>query len=243
MTSQYFFLSQTEIAGNRAVLRGPEHHHLHRVLRARPGDRVWLFDEEGRRYRAEVASGAEDATELNILEILLPRELPTKITLAAALLKGGTMDEVILKATELGAARISPIETERSVARTGERTERKVDRWRKIALAAAKQSRAARPPQIDIPVGLEDFLSGCRSERKIVLDEDGGASLKTLRFEGGHPPAEAVVLVGPEGGWSPSEREAVRHAGFEPFGLGPTILRAETAALSVLTILSHEWNW
>lgn len=180
---------------------------------------------------------------MNILEILLPRELPTKITLAAALLKGGTMDEVILKATELGAARISPIETERSVARTGERTERKVDRWRKIALAAAKQSRAARPPHIDIPVGLEDFLSDCRSERKIVLDEDGGASLKTLRSDGGPPPAEAVVLVGPEGGWSPSEREAVRKAGFEPVGLGPTILRAETAALSVLTILSHEWNW
>jgi 16S rRNA (uracil1498-N3)-methyltransferase len=243
VTSEYFFLPRAEVKGTNAVLSGPEHHHLHRVLRARAGDRVWLFDEDGRRYRAEVTGSGEETTELTILEILAPRELPTKITLAAALLKSGAMDEVILRATELGADRISPVETERTVAKAGERPEHKVDRWRKIILSAAKQSRAARPPVIDAPVPLMTFLAACRVERKLFLDEEGGASLKMLRSAEGRPPAEAAVLVGPEGGWSAAERAAVLKAGFEPFGLGPTILRAETAALSVLTILAYEWNW
>ena len=243
MTSEYFFLPRADVEGTSAVLRGPEHHHLHRVLRARTGDRFWLFDEDGRRYRAEVTGSDEETTKLTILEILAPREHPTKITLAAALLKAGAMDDVILRATELGADRISPVETERTVAKTGEQPERKVDRWRKIALAAAKQSRAARPPVIDAPVPLMTFLAACRAERRLFLDEEGGSSLKKLRSAEEHPPAEAAVLVGPEGGWSSAEREAVLEAGFEPFGLGPTILRAETAALSVLTILAHEWNW
>lgn len=243
MTSEYFFLPRTAIEGMRAVLEGAEHHHLRRVLRAQAGDRVWLFDEDGRRYRAEVREAGEASTQLTVLEILPPREQAVEITLAAALLKSATMDEVILRAAELGAARISPLETERTVARSGERPERKVDRWRKIALAAAKQSRAARPPHIDAPVSLKVFLAACRTERKLFLDESGGASLKTLRFSNEKPPADAAILVGPEGGWSAAERSAALSAGFEPFSLGSTILRAETAALSALTILAHEWNW
>ncbi|MBN1939053.1 MAG: 16S rRNA (uracil(1498)-N(3))-methyltransferase [Candidatus Aminicenantes bacterium] len=243
MTSEFFFLPRSDIEGMNAVLKGPEHHHLRRVLRARTGDRVWLFDEDGCRYRAEVTGAGEETTELAVMEILPPRELATKITLAAGLLKAATMDEVVLRAAELGASRVSPVETERSVARVREQAERKVERWRKIALAAAKQSRAARPPQIDAPVPLRSFLAACRAERKLFLDENGGSSLKTLRSPEENPPADAAVLVGPEGGWSETEREAVLSAGFEPFALGPTILRAETAALSVLTILAHEWNW
>jgi 16S rRNA (uracil1498-N3)-methyltransferase len=243
LTSEYFFLPRADIDGTKAVLDGPERHHLLHVLRARTGDQVWLFDEEGRRYRAEVVRTGGETTELSILEALPPREIATEITLASALLKAATMDEVVLRAAELGAARISPVETERSVARAGEWPERKVERWRKIALAAAKQSRSARPPQIDVPVPLEAFLSACRAERKLFLDENGGSSLKKLRSPEEKPPARAAVLVGPEGGWSEAERSAVVSAGFESFGLGSTILRAETAVLSILTILAHEWNW
>ena len=229
--------------GARAVLRGPEHHHLCRVLRAKPGDKVWLFDDEGRRYQAELASAGENESRLNILDVLEPREFPTRIILAAALLKAGAMDEVILRATELGAVRIVPVEAERSVARAGDHPERKVERWSKIALAAAKQSRAARPPAIDAPVPLADFLAGCRSDRRFILDENGGMSLKRLRGPENPPPAEAAVLIGPEGGWTDAERKAAAAAEFEPVGLGRTVLRAETAALSVLTILAFEWNW
>jgi len=243
LTSEYFFLPRADINGTRAVLSGPEHHHLHRVLRARTGDRVWLFDEDGTRYRAEIAGNGDETTELAILEVCAPRERPTKIVLAAALLKAGAMDDVIQRATELGAARISPVETERSVARAGERPERKIERWTKIALAAAKQSRAARPPIIDAPVPLREWISTCRAARRFFLDEDGGTSLKKLRMADGPPPAEAAVLVGPEGGWAPAERKMVIEAGFDPVSLGQTILRAETAVLAVLTILAHEWNW
>ncbi|MCX6565224.1 MAG: 16S rRNA (uracil(1498)-N(3))-methyltransferase, partial [Candidatus Aminicenantes bacterium] len=205
-------------------------------------DRVWLFDEEGRRYRAEVASVREREAEsvLSILEVLPPWEVQTRIILAPALLKAGTMDDVILKATELGVSRIAPVESERSVVRSGERTEKKVERWARIARTAAKQSRAAYSPIIDPPVRLEKFISSCRSERRFFLNEHGGASLKRLRTEGGEPPSEAAVLVGPEGSWSGNEEKAIAAAGFEPVRLGRTILRAETA---VLTLFVHEWNW
>ena len=245
LTSEYFFLPRANVAGTSAVLRGTEHHHLTRVLRARPGDRVWLFDEEGRRYRAEVASLREREAEsvLSILEVLPPLDVRTKIIFAPALLKAGAMDDVVLKATELGASRITPVESERSVARSGERSEKKVERWTRIARTAAKQSRAAHVPVIEAPVRLDEFLSACRARRRYFLSENGGSSLKLLRSEGGEPPAEAAVLVGPEGGWSRNEETTIRKAGFEPVSLGLTILRAETAALAVLTVFAHEWNW
>lgn len=229
--------------GTQAVLRGPEHHHLARVLRARAGDNVWLFDEAGVRYRAEVVSSGPKESVLSVLEILPPAETATRITLAPALLKAKTMDDVVLQATELGAARISPVESERSVARVGERGEKKIERWSRIALTAAKQSRAARVPEIEAPVPLGEFLASGRPGKKIFLNENGGMSLKSLRTAGGDPPAEAVVLVGPEGGWSAAEEKGILKAGYEPFGLGRTILRAETAALAVLILLAHEWNW
>jgi 16S rRNA (uracil1498-N3)-methyltransferase len=243
LTSEYFFFARADLDGERATLRGPEHHHLARVLRARAGDRVWLFDEAGVRYRAEVVSSGSKESVLSVLEILPPEEAATRITLAPALLKAKTMDDVVLQATELGAARISPVESERSVARAGERAEKKIERWSRIARTAAKQSRAARLPEIDAPVPLAEFLASCRAVRRIFLDENGGASLKSLRTAGGPPPENAAVLVGPEGGWSIAEEKAISAAGFEPFGLGRTILRAETASLAVLILLAHEWNW
>jgi 16S rRNA (uracil1498-N3)-methyltransferase len=135
LTSEYFFLPRANVAGSSAVLRGSEYHHLARVLRARPGDRVWLFDEEGRRYRAEIASVRKREAEsvLSILEVLPPWDVRTRIILVPALLKAGTMDDVVLKATELGVSRITPVESERSVARSGERSEKKVERWARIA--------------------------------------------------------------------------------------------------------------
>ncbi len=88
---------------------------------------------------------------------------------------------------------------------------------------------AAHVPVIDAPVRLDEFLSACLVRRRYFLSENGGSSLKLLRSEGGDPPAEAAVLVGPEGGWSGNEETTIRKAGFEPVSLGRTILRAETA--------------
>lgn len=245
MTSEYFFLPRADVAGSSAVLRGAEYHHLVRVLRVRPGDHVWLFDEDGRRYRAEAAAvrEKEEEIDLSILDVLPPRGVRTRIVLAPALLKTGAMDEVILRACELGASRISPVESERSVARSGDHSRRKVERWTRLARAAAKQSRAARVPLIDAPASLADFLASGRDGRRFFLCEHGGMSLKALRGGEEEPPAEATVLVGPEGGWSAREEEAIRAAEFEAVSLGEAILRAETSALAVLAVLAHEWNW
>jgi len=243
LTSDHFFVPRERVTEGQAFLRGPEHHHLGRVLRARPGDRVWLFDEDGRRYRAKVDRLTADESVLTILEALPPRDVPTKIVLAPALLKAKTMDDVILKAAELGAFRISPVESDRSVARIEASPDRKIERWSRIAQAASKQSRSGLPPIIDPPVALAAFVSACSSERKYVLSENGGARLKDLLTAGDRPPADVCLLIGPEGGWSKIEEDSFVPGGFKPISLGRTILRAETAALAVLAVLAHEWNW
>ena len=242
MTSDHFFVPREGLIEGRAVLRGPEHHHLARVLRARTGDRVWLFDEDGWRYRAKIDRLTDEEGVLSILETIPPPGVATKIVLAPALLKAKTMDDLILQAVELGVFRISPVISERSVSRIEGQPARKLERWTRIARTASKQSRSGRVPIIEAPVALPVFLSACRSDRKYVLNEHGGARFKNLRAASNDPPAEAALLIGPEGGWSEIEDHTFVSAGFVRISLGRTILRAETAALAGLTLLAQEWN-
>lgn len=235
-------MPRERLTEGRAVLRGPEYHHLARVLRARTGDMVWLFDEEGCRYRAKIDRMTDGEGILSILETIPSPDVPTKIVLAPSLLKAKTMDDLILQAVELGVFRISPVISERSVSRIEGRSDQKLERWARIARTASKQSRSGRIPIIDPPAALPVFLSACRSDRKYVLTERGGARFKDLRAASEAPPAEAAILVGPEGGWSGVEADHFVSSGFIRMSLGRTILRAETAALAGLTLLTQEWN-
>jgi 16S rRNA (uracil1498-N3)-methyltransferase len=242
LTSDHFFVPRERLTEGRAVLRGSEHHHLARVLRARTGDQVWLFDEDGCRYRAKIDRLTGEEGVLTILETISPPDVATKIVLAPALLKAKPMDDLILQAAELGVFRISPVISERTVSRIEGPSERKLERWSRIARTSSKQSRSGRIPIIEPPVALPVFLAACRADRKYVLTEHGGARFKDLRAASSVPPAEAAVLIGPEGGWSEIEEDFFVPAGFIRMSLGRTILRAETAALAGVTLLAQEWN-
>jgi len=246
LTSDHFFVRKKDIAGTTAVVDGVEHRHLGLVLRGRPGDEVRLFDEEGNRYRGRVASVTKDRTVLALFEILPRPALPrVRIALGQALLKQRTMDFIVQKASELGAAEIVPVTAERSVVRIDGGWDRKAARWMRIAREAAKQSRRGAIPSIGRPLSVGDL--GARPEPedgRFVLTEKGGPPLKTFLLppRAAPPPPSALIAVGPEGGWTPSEEAALAARGFRPASLGGGILRAETAALLAVALIDHLWN-
>lgn len=244
MTANLFFLEKSRALGPDCVLEGPEHHHLGRVARVRPGDEVWLFDEEGGKVKARVESVGTERTRLRLGLRVPPGTGGPTVALAQALLKNKAMDEVIAGAVEWGVAAILPVLAERSVVRLDDGGERKIERWRQVALAAAKQCKSGRLPAFEPPADLSGFLAAARPGRKLILTEHGGRPLRdalaAVPAAGGADQADAwLLLIGPEGGFSEVEVEAASAAGYEPVSLGSNILRAETAALSAIAILVH----
>lgn len=242
LTSNLFFIEKKKIDGRRMVVDGPEHHHLFRVVRSNPGDIVRLFDEDGNRYEARVEAIGAGRTELVLLENLGPAERRARILLGQALLKAKAMDLVVQKAAEFGIFAVVPILASRSVAKIEEGGGKKIERWTKIAREASKQSKWGLVPRIHPALGLVAFLKSRAGGLTFFLSENDGRPLgDVVLARADRPPAEAVVLIGPEGGWTGEEEALMIAAGYEAVSLGRAILRAETAALSAAAILSHFW--
>lgn len=205
-----------------------------------------MVDDSGQAYEAEVAEVGETQTLLRILGRAPAAEAQVRITLGQAVLKSKKMDWVIQKATELGVDVLVPLISSRSVVKIGPGEGPRVDRWRRIAREASKQSRRASLPEVQEPRRFPDFLSA-RAAKKFMLTETGGTALKDILARSPGQPAgtdlPAVLLaVGPEGGWTPEEENAGRAAGFEAVSLGQQTLRSETAALAALAMISHFWK-
>lgn len=235
-------------AGAVEILLGvDESHHLVTVNRCGRGDPVIVFDGHGREWLTECADPAKNAALLRVKEARPAAARSFAITLAQALPKGATMDEIVRQATEVGAARIVPLLSERTqVHLDRERAEKKVEKWRTTAIEAAKQCGNPWLPEIAPLQKFTDFLAHEKSaELKLVASLHAGTTtLKTAlaRFvhQHGHAPRSALWLVGPEGDFSPVEMTAALTAGFVPVTLGPLVLRSDTAALYALSILSNE---
>jgi len=247
LTSTHFLVKQKSISFPSAVLEGEEHHHLGRVLRIKAGKRVWLIDEEGERYLAEVREVGENQTKLDILEKAEKPEAKIHLTLAQALLKSKKMDFLIRKATELGMTEFIPVVASRSVARVQEREAKKVERWQKIAASASKQSRRAFVPGVQPPQTYRSFIRDRHELKRLILCEALGRYLREILAEGPESPAEGgipsvVIAVGPEGGWTEEEVNLALENGFEPVSLGKQVLRSETASLAALAMVSHFWS-
>jgi 16S rRNA (uracil1498-N3)-methyltransferase len=228
------FVAAERLAGPRLTIDGDDHRYVARVLRARPGDRLALFDGAGTEIDAEVTRvGPRDAE----LALGARREVPSgaaavAVTLLVAVPRGERMDLLAQKTTELGVARIVPVLAGRSVARPEEKAR---TRWEKIAREAARQCGRADVPRVDAPVALAAALADAELPAlRLALWE--GEHGRPMRAALGKSDATAV-LVGPEGGFAPEEIEAARAAGFAPVGLGPRILRVETAAIVAVTLI------
>lgn len=215
----------------------------------KPQQKTWLFDDRGTNYLAKVEEIRKDMTRLSILETLDKNKPKIKITLAQALLKSKKMDLIIQKSTELAVSNIIPVITARTIVKVEDKIKKKIQRWEKIALEAVKQSKSSFLPSISSPIHIEMLIEGRREEKKLILSENRGKYLRDILIENSDsklkipkPPSSVLILVGPEGGWTEEEEKYVLNHGYEAVSLGGQILRAETAALCSLALISHFWN-
>jgi 16S rRNA (uracil1498-N3)-methyltransferase len=241
------FCQPTDPAAREIRLGPEESHHLVVVNRCGRGDIVVAFDGHGHEWICECADAVKTTAVLRVKEHRQAVRLPWAITLAQALPKGATMDEIVRQATEIGAARIVPLLSERTqVHLDDDRAEKKVEKWRTAAVEAAKQCGNPWLPEIAPVQKLANFLTTAGDyDLKLVASLHAGTtSLKTalahFRTKNHCSPHRVLWLVGPEGDLSPTEMTALIMAGFAPITLGPLVLRCDTAAICALSILNHE---
>ena len=235
-------VAPAELAPGERAVRGDDYHYLFHVRRMRPGDRLVLFDGEGCEAEAEVKTiGSRSATlEVGARVAVAPARTAPRITVILSLIKGERMDSCLTKLVELGVGRIVPLQAERSVVRLdGERAEKRRERFRGQVRAAVQQCRAMQVPVVDPICHLAQALARtAQVPHKLVFWE--GAKAVPLRSAlPERPPGEVAMLVGPEGGLSADEVEEATAAGFTAVGLGPRILRADTAAVAGAAILAY----
>src|SRR4051794_41120076 len=236
------FLAAIDFGSGTARLDEDEARHLLQVLRLRAGDEIAVFDGAGREFRARVEQIARDAVVARLVEEHAPAPEPgVRITLAQAALKGDKMDDVVRDATMMGVAAIEPLVTEHTVAHL--KAGRAPERWRRIAVASAKQCRRAVVPRIGEGTALADWIARDASPLKLLLVEPSasveGHPASSLQ---GERPQAATILIGPEGGWSPAEVAAAVGAGYLPITLGRRTLRADATPLVALGILEFLWS-
>jgi 16S rRNA (uracil1498-N3)-methyltransferase len=241
LTAKRFFASTEQIRSPYIILKGREHHHLSRVVRIQTGQIIEVFDEKGKCYFARVDHIDPSITRLRIIESFKPSPSRVQIILAPALIKAKAMELTIQKAAELGAASISPVIAERSVVKFSGDMHKKISRWKKIILDAAKQSGRSGLPEIKTPVTLSVFLKAKHNGMGFCLTQDAEHTIKEMIFELSPPENEVILLVGPEGDWTEPEKKAIVQHGFRMASLGRMTLRSETAAISGLAIFSHFW--
>lgn len=241
-----FFLPRVNIEGRRGIISGAELDHLSRVLRLRPGDTITVFDDEGWEHQAAIRALTSEHGEIEIQESCRAgRESPLAITLALGLTKGEKMDFVIEKATELGVHSIVPFTSEFTVPKLDARkVAQRSERWRKIALSAAKQSGRTRVPAIEPLQPFAALLSDgpAREELRLLFwEKENARTLGRVQAER-QQVSQITVVVGAEGGFSDKEVEQSARQDFLTVGLGPRILRAETAAVVALSLVQFVWG-
>src|SRR5215204_5107222 len=231
--------SAFNLTDQTVILAADEARHLRDVLRLKTGDEVYVFDGVGREFRCSVTNTSRDSAELRIDAEVEPAkpESQLQLNLCVALLKGEKFDLVVQKATELGVIKITPLITRYADIHLRDASDatKRVSRWQRIALEAAKQSGRAFVPEISVPVAFETALE--TEGVGVMCSEREGETLESL------PAAGAITAwVGSEGGWANEEIEAARARDFHVVTLGGRILRAETAAIAVTVLMQHRFG-
>jgi len=239
---RYFFIEPTRVTGPVASITGPEAHHIKNVLRLKPGDGLKLFDGTGFEYDAVITGVSVKEVAVKIQRRLkAASQSGVQIIVAQAFLKEKKMDDLVRKLCELGVAHWIPFFSQRSIPRPdAKRLAGRSQRWQRIATEAVKQCRRVDTPQIGDALSFEevlDFSSNC--DLKIVFWENESSLLTRDLAAEENPLKKILVMLGPEGGFSDQEIKMVRNCGFVSAGLGPRILRAETATIAAVTLVQY----
>jgi 16S rRNA (uracil1498-N3)-methyltransferase len=225
--AERFFVDRP-ITGDRAVLAGPEAHHLIHVMRAKPGTRVVLFDGSGAEFTAEVCEVRRSEVGLAVLDRKqVDRELPLRLVLGVALPKGDRQKWLIEKAVELGVSQVVPLETTRSVAQP---VEQALERLRRTVIEASKQCGRNRLMELSRSQTWEEFI---RSTADIAVRwvAHPGDTLEPAPRRDASTLTSVALAIGPEGGFSADELQMALDGGWRQVALGTRILRVETAAI------------
>ncbi len=241
-----FYAAPQKFQGTKITLDAEETKHLRDVLRLRAGDAVQVFDGAGKEFLCRIETIEKSASRLEIIEEVAPkaRESNLDLTLGVALLKGEKFDLVVQKAVELGVSKIVPLITKRADVKIKDEKDaaKKLERWRKISVEAAKQTGRARLLEIDAPRRFDECIKGFSAEKSgaaslILFAESGGESFSAIKRS-----EKIVALIGSEGGWETSEIEAARASNFQIVTFAGRILRAETAAIAVAAVLQNRFG-
>ena len=222
-------------AGEEIALPDDVAAHLLRVLRLQAGDACVLFNGDSHDYDARIiAIGKREARAEIVAARRIDNESPLRIVLLQGIARGEKMDWILQKATELGVARILPVTSERSeVKLDAQRADKRLAHWRGIVVSACEQSGRATVPEVAAPQALAQAAAR-RAGRGFILDPFADGALSSLRDAGLR---ECTIAIGPEGGWSPRDREQLVAAGYEGLRLGPRVLRTETAGIAAISAL------
>lgn len=243
-----FYLDAEHWTLSEPALDAEESHHLAKVLRAQPGEAVEVFDGTGRLAHARVLAVGKRCVTLTLDTIDVPTPLPLNITLFQAIPKGPRMDWLVEKATEIGVARLVPLVTERCEVRCKKEDgggDPRLDRWRRIALSAAKQCGILRIPslgKVQKPGDWATLFAGCDIVLMGVLDPQAPALGHILKHLDRKPIMHIGILIGPEGDLTPGEIAGAQKVGAVPVSFGPHTLRVETAALFALSVITDAYN-
>ena len=234
-----FLLSSLEEGWGK--LTGEEAHHVVKVHRYRINDVIEVIGDA--KVLRGVISDLQEASVTVRIEMELPSSEPQlDVTLYQGVVKGDKLEVIIQKAVELGVNRIVPVMCRRTIVTLDERKAReRTIRWQRIAQEASKQSGRSKVPLIDQPLLLGDALAGDRSQLRLMAYEGGGTTLKAC-FSGLSNVQSVSCLIGPEGGFEQAELDLAKSHDYLIVGLGPRILRAETAPLALISILMYEWG-
>ena len=239
---RYFFIDPSRVTGPEVPITGSEAHHIKNVLRLQPGDGLKLFDGTGFEYEAAIVRVSAQKVTVEIqhkARAAVPSGV--HIIVAQAFLKEKKMDDLVRKLCELGMSRWVPFFSERSIARPdAKRLQARSQRWQRIATEAVKQCRRVDTPQIVGARSFEemlDFSQNC--DVRIVFWENETSPLAPGLASKDNPPQKILLMLGPEGGFSDQEIERLQNSGFISAGLGPRILRAETATIAAVTLVQY----
>src|SRR5881394_3883645 len=242
-----FYIAPEDWNPDSLVLAGAEAHHARDVLRLQPAGRVVVFNGRGHEITAEIAKVSRDEILLRKMHEARVPPLPCRITLAQAIPKGKNMDLIVQKAVEIGAAEIAPLISERTIVHLeAKEAAQKQAKWHQVAIEAAKQCGQNWLPQVHAPRKLKDFFSDAGNFDLRLIGSLQPDAIHFKKILGDYTdqhrdrPKSVLMLVGPEGDFTPAELALAKTHGCLPITLGPIILRVETAAIYCLSVLSYE---
>ena len=242
MARRLFFVQ--EIKRGTAEIAGAEAEHLTRVLRAEAGQ-VYEISNNQRKYLAEIQTARKSSVVFRVIEELPPPRERSRVQLYPALFKFDRFEWMVEKATELGVDAIACFEAVRSERGLAQAAQKRADRWARVAHEASEQSRRVTLPEIAKPASFDRILR-TEHDAKLLLDEEPGTPNLLAVVNEYWPERDSSqsigILLGPEGGWTESERERAVEAGWRRCSLGEMVLRAETAAIAALSAVNLLWN-